>query len=152
MWHEEKKRLSSSHFSTRCRILISNRDRYNLYLSGSLGGKEHDRKTILHRRIRITRQYQKYNIYFTHFLCYYRLETITPRLWFVFLKTFLSSWSQIWLPFFLLEKCILALQPCISVLAYPLGYYYFDCQYLKHYSMTLLCSKMDFILSSSPPP
>lgn len=109
-----------------------------------------DERQQENRRNQIAWQQRK-NIYSPHFLCYYRLET--ARFCFVFLQTFLPSWSQIWLPFFFcffhLEKCILALQPCISVLAYP-WVFYFDCQYLKHYSMTLLCSKTDFILSSSP--
>lgn len=46
---------------------------------------------------------QQKNIYSTHFLCYDRLETNTPRLGFVFLETILSSWSQIWLPIFLVS-------------------------------------------------
>lgn len=148
---QPKEKHSSSHFLTRRQILISRQDYDNCYLSGSLGRKTTGKQ--LCKDVIGSCDYSKeINIYSTFFfLCYYRLETDTPC-FFCFPRNFsVELISNLTSLFFLLEKCILALQPCISV-AIPCFFILFlsDCQYLKHYSMTLLCSKMDYFAIFSP--
>lgn len=115
--------------------------------------KKNNRRTVLHGR----NQTAAKTIYFCTI-------SLSPADWkptrrsclrLVFLQTFLSYKEKRELILnltshvcvFYLDRCILAVQTCISALAFPLVsfVFVFDCQYLKHYSMMLLCTS--FVIS-----
>lgn len=103
-------------FFPTCRwILISKRDLYNRYLSGSLRRKT----AALHRRNQTTAK--------TTLFCTISLLRQTGNQHFLYcfpgdVSVFKRVDLKFDFPF--LEKCIVAVQPCISVLAYPVGLYF----------------------------
>lgn len=153
MWHGEKKnknKTSSQLLDMPPNSHLKTRLQYNRYLSGSLRRKTTG-KQLCTDVIRSGENSKKKNLFYI-----FSVRTDWKPTHHVLV---LFSWRRFCrvdlkfdFPFFFLEKCILVLQPCISVLAYPLGFnfFLFFTSYLKHYSMMLLSSKTAFILS--PPP
>lgn len=89
----------------------------------------------------------------SNFLCYNRLEMIRHIfVLFSWRQELISNWTS-------LSRATASPSPVVSIrTSLPLVSVgccffcccFFDCQYLKHYSMMLLWSSMDFFLSSSP--
>lgn len=144
MARRKKKKSPNSHLKNKTNTTVTSQGcskRKNRQEKKKHGCNQTDNKTYL----------------FLHNFCYYRLETNTPCLFCfpggvsVELISNLTS-----LLFCFLEKCIFSSPAMYIGNSLSLGllwlFSFLDCQYLKHYSMTLLCSNMDSILSPPPPP
>lgn len=144
MARRKKKKSPNSHLKNKTNTTVTSQGRSkrkNQQEKKKHGCNQTDNKTYL----------------FLHNFCYYRLETNTPCLFCfpgdvsVELISNLTS-----LLFCFLEKCIFSSPAMYIGNSLSLGllwlFSFLDCQYLKHYSMTLLCSNMDSILSPPPPP
>lgn len=117
-----KKKSSSQLLDMPPNSHLKTRLQYNCYLSGSLGfttGKQLCTDVIR------PGENSKKNIYSTHFLFAQTGNQHTTSLFCFPGDVSVELTSNLTPPFFFLEKCILVLQPCISVLAYPLGFNFF---------------------------